>query len=81
MPAEQTTEPLHVVSRREPRGRQNRFVRLPDGVGIDGNVAAGARAIVLDADDRVLLLRYDENGGFFSAPVKPASAPVTFGTR
>lgn len=27
-----------------------------------------ARAIVLDADDRVLLLRYDENGGFWATP-------------
>lgn len=27
-----------------------------------------ARAIVLDAQDRVLLLRYDENGGFWATP-------------
>lgn len=27
-----------------------------------------ARAILLDADDRVLLLRYDENGGFWATP-------------
>ncbi|WP_217239254.1 NUDIX hydrolase [Streptomyces sp. AC555_RSS877] len=27
-----------------------------------------ARAIVLDADDRILLLRYDENGGFWATP-------------
>ena len=27
-----------------------------------------ARAIVMDADDRVLLLRYDENGGFWATP-------------
>ncbi|MFR0367529.1 NUDIX domain-containing protein [Streptomyces sp. MCC20] len=27
-----------------------------------------ARAIVLDDDDRVLLLRYDENGGFWATP-------------
>ncbi|MBC2906747.1 NUDIX hydrolase [Streptomyces cupreus] len=27
-----------------------------------------ARAIVLDAEDRVLLLRYDENGGFWATP-------------
>ncbi|MGW0828379.1 NUDIX hydrolase [Streptomyces sp. NPDC002845] len=27
-----------------------------------------ARAIVLDADTRVLLLRYDENGGFWATP-------------
>ncbi|MFE2584890.1 NUDIX hydrolase [Streptomyces sp. NPDC059378] len=27
-----------------------------------------ARAIVLDADDRVLLLRYDENGGVWATP-------------
>lgn len=27
-----------------------------------------ARAIVLDADDRVMLLRYDENGGFWATP-------------
>jgi hypothetical protein len=39
-----------------------------------------ARAIVLDAGDRILLLRYDENGGFFSAPVKSPGAPVTFGS-
>ncbi|MDQ1031503.1 ADP-ribose pyrophosphatase YjhB (NUDIX family) [Streptomyces umbrinus] len=27
-----------------------------------------ARAIVLDAEDRLLLLRYDENGGFWATP-------------
>ncbi|MGW2777299.1 NUDIX hydrolase [Streptomyces olivaceoviridis] len=27
-----------------------------------------ARAVVLDADNRVLLLRYDENGGFWATP-------------
>ncbi|MET7457671.1 NUDIX domain-containing protein [Streptomyces sp. NPDC005574] len=27
-----------------------------------------ARAVVLDADDRVLLLGYDENGGFWATP-------------
>ncbi|MFD8133653.1 MULTISPECIES: hypothetical protein [unclassified Streptomyces] len=27
-----------------------------------------ARAIVMDADDRVLLLRYDENQGFWATP-------------
>ena len=27
-----------------------------------------ARAIVLDPDDRVMLLRYDENGGFWATP-------------
>lgn len=27
-----------------------------------------ARAILVDADDRVLLLRYDENGGFWATP-------------
>ncbi|MGI5508840.1 NUDIX hydrolase [Streptomyces sp. CA-106131] len=27
-----------------------------------------SRAILLDADDRVLLLRYDENGGFWATP-------------
>ncbi|MGW3312985.1 NUDIX hydrolase [Streptomyces sp. NPDC001073] len=27
-----------------------------------------ARAIVLDADGRILLLRYDENGGFWATP-------------
>ncbi|MEV8527120.1 hypothetical protein AB0451_23560 [Streptomyces sp. NPDC052000] len=27
-----------------------------------------ARAVVLDADQRVLLLRYDENGGFWATP-------------
>ncbi|WP_051818347.1 NUDIX domain-containing protein [Streptomyces flaveus] len=27
-----------------------------------------ARAVVLDANDRVLLLRYDENGGFWATP-------------
>ncbi|MGW5136173.1 hypothetical protein [Streptomyces sp. NPDC004135] len=27
-----------------------------------------SRAIVLDAQDRVLLLRYDENGGFWATP-------------
>ncbi|MGW7260710.1 NUDIX hydrolase [Streptomyces sp. NPDC054834] len=27
-----------------------------------------ARAIVLDADDRVMLLRYDEEGGFWATP-------------
>jgi 8-oxo-dGTP pyrophosphatase MutT (NUDIX family) len=27
-----------------------------------------ARAILLDADNRVLLLRYDENGGFWATP-------------
>ena len=27
-----------------------------------------ARAIVLDPDDRVMLLRYDENGGFLATP-------------
>ncbi|WP_432159021.1 NUDIX domain-containing protein [Streptomyces sp. bgisy153] len=27
-----------------------------------------ARAVVLDADTRVLLLRYDENGGFWATP-------------
>ncbi|MGD1221370.1 NUDIX domain-containing protein [Streptomyces krungchingensis] len=27
-----------------------------------------ARAIVLDADSRILLLRYDENGGFWATP-------------
>ncbi|MFE2534942.1 NUDIX hydrolase [Streptomyces sp. NPDC059371] len=27
-----------------------------------------ARAIVLDAENRVLLLRYDENGGFWATP-------------
>ncbi|MEU9897209.1 NUDIX domain-containing protein [Streptomyces phaeochromogenes] len=27
-----------------------------------------ARAVLLDADDRVLLLRYDENHGFWAAP-------------
>lgn len=29
---------------------------------------AAARVIVLDQDDRVLLLRYDENGGFWATP-------------
>lgn len=27
-----------------------------------------ARAVVFDGDDRVLLLRYDENGGFWATP-------------
>ena len=27
-----------------------------------------ARAVVLDPDDRVMLLRYDENGGFWATP-------------
>jgi 8-oxo-dGTP pyrophosphatase MutT (NUDIX family) len=27
-----------------------------------------ARAIVLDPDDRIMLLRYDENGGFWATP-------------
>ncbi|MET9905164.1 NUDIX hydrolase [Streptomyces sp. NPDC006446] len=27
-----------------------------------------ARAVLLDADRRVLLLRYDENGGFWAIP-------------
>jgi len=27
-----------------------------------------ARAVLLDADDRVLLLRYDENGEFWATP-------------
>lgn len=31
-------------------------------------VREAARAIVLDADQRVLLLRYDENGGFWATP-------------
>jgi hypothetical protein len=35
----------------------------------------GARVIALDDAQRVLLLRYPEGGGYFSAPVKPRSAP------
>lgn len=31
-------------------------------------VREAARAIVLDEDQRVLLLRYDENGGFWATP-------------
>lgn len=31
-------------------------------------VREAARAVVLDADQRVLLLRYDENGGFWATP-------------
>ncbi|MEV4042804.1 NUDIX domain-containing protein [Streptomyces sp. NPDC049744] len=27
-----------------------------------------ARAVILDADQRILLLRYDENGGFWATP-------------
>ncbi|GAA3838909.1 hypothetical protein GCM10022403_084090 [Streptomyces coacervatus] len=31
-------------------------------------IREAARAVVLDADQRVLLLRYDENGGFWVTP-------------
>lgn len=37
-----------------------------------------ARAIVLDPDDRVMLLRYDENGGFWATPggsLEPGETP------
>lgn len=40
-----------------------------------------ARVIALDDAQRVLLLRYPEGGGYFSAPVKPVSNPVTLGAR
>jgi 8-oxo-dGTP pyrophosphatase MutT (NUDIX family) len=37
-----------------------------------------ARAILLDPDDRVMLLRYDENGGFWATPggsLEPGETP------
>ncbi|MET8955695.1 carbamoyltransferase C-terminal domain-containing protein [Streptomyces sp. NPDC004393] len=47
---------------------------LPSATALEGMTTShpplreAARAIVLDADDRVLLLRYDENGGFWATP-------------
>ncbi|MER5876163.1 NUDIX domain-containing protein [Streptomyces sp. NPDC001910] len=35
---------------------------------LDPAVRDAARAVLLDADQRVLLLRYDENGGFWATP-------------
>ncbi|WP_415939922.1 hypothetical protein [Streptomyces sp. 039-1] len=37
----------------------------------DPPVRDAARAVLLDADQRVLLLRYDENGGFWATPGGP----------
>ncbi|MET7827015.1 NUDIX domain-containing protein [Streptomyces sp. NPDC005386] len=39
-----------------------------------------ARAVVMDADHRVLLLRYDENGGFCSTPGGSLEEAETYAT-
>ncbi|WP_200931381.1 MULTISPECIES: NUDIX hydrolase [Frankiaceae] len=71
---ETTTYTLAIVQASRPRRRGHRYLVGRDEAGCQTGamrtppLRKAARAVVLDPDQRVLLLHYDENDGFWASP-------------